>query len=448
MRRKKLLIVSAIFPPIQSSGIHRIVRITRYLVEMGVQVSVLTVDEKTLARSFKYDTGLLEKVPAGVKIYRVPAIQVLKKAIEWKSRGKRGKEGEVRRPSPVREPRKSKKGAAQAVKDFVTLNLQTPDNYAFWIRPAIRSGQEILRSEGIRNIFSSSPPGSSHVVCYHLKCRTGATWIADFRDPWAAKSWHNPEMTAYKRWRIRQYERKTVEMADTLVMNTPELLSAFRDHYGAEIEAKARVITNGYDPSDFIDLPEISPPATGQIVICHAGTFYRQRSPMYFLQGLGQAIADGQVPADRFKVRLIGGAGHFREEVERFLGEHNLQHCVEIIPPVPHRACLAECRAADVLLIVQPVTPVQVPAKIFEYIALGKPVLAISAEGATANLVLENKLGWWARYDSQSDIAARLGEIHRFFASGAAQGWQVNPAVREKYDGRKLSQQLYEHLIA
>ena len=72
----------------------------------------------------------------------------------------------------------------QKIQDKFPYNLNTPDNYAVWIYPAIAAGTKIIQEYGIRNIFSSSPPGSSHVVAYYLKKRTGADWIADFRDPW------------------------------------------------------------------------------------------------------------------------------------------------------------------------------------------------------------------------------------------------------------------------
>ena len=75
-------------------------------------------------------------------------------------------------------------------------------------------------------------------------------------------------------------------------------------------------------------------------------------------------------------------------------------------------------------------------------------MLAVSAEGATANLVLKNELGWWARFDSPEEVAARLGEIHDFFANGAAEKWSIAETVLQQFDGRRLSQQVYDYLIA
>ena len=253
-------------------------------------------------------------------------------------------------------------------------------------------------------------------------------------------------MTPFKRRKIQRFEHRTVRLADTLIMNTPELLADFENHYDDLIDEKAVAITNGFDPADFADLPGPDGKANGEIVICHTGTFYRQRSPMPFLNALRDAIKSGEL-SKRFRVRFIGGAGDFAAEVDHFLTENNLDDAVEIVPPIPHRECLRETMRADVLLIVQPVTPVQIPAKIFEYIATKKPILAVSAEGATANVVLENKLGWWARFDDTREITAKLVEIDRFFASNAKNCWPIDERVLERFNGKKLVEQLYDYLI-
>jgi hypothetical protein len=186
----------------------------RYLTEMGVRVTVLTADETTIPKRFKYDHDLLKKIPSEVRIHRVPAFEGVKRLFEWKSKVA-SKPAPVKAPaasavpaSPPKATGTSQKGVVQKLKDAITLNLHTPDNYAFWIWPAVRAGAKIIRAEGIDNILSSSPPGSAHVVAYHLQRRTGAHWVADFRDPWARKQWHNPQMTDFKRNMNERLERK------------------------------------------------------------------------------------------------------------------------------------------------------------------------------------------------------------------------------------------------
>lgn len=443
---KKILIVSAMFPPVASSGIHRVVRLVRYLTELGAEVSVLTIDEKTLPRTFSYDHAVMDKIPDTVKILRVPASQALKRLIELKNG--RDNKPQPKSARPVSEPAKSvsgkkRKSMVQSLKDAITLNLHSPDNYAFWIKPAIKAGVDFIRENGIETILSSSPPGSTHVIAHRLKAKTGVKWLADFRDPWSQKRWHNPEMTAFKKRAIRRYEKQTIASADKLIMNTPELLEDFRQRYGEIVKQKGEVITNGFDPADFLDLPGASKPQS-QISICHAGTFYRNRSPMSFLNGFARALKTGAISAGRFKIKFIGSVGAFKNEMSAFLDENDLHEAIEVIPPIQHHDCLIEMMKSDVLLIIQPVTTIQIPGKIFEYMATGKPILAISAEGATSNVVINNNLGWWADFDNEQHISEAFEHINKFFNEAGIDGWQVEPAILDKFNGKKLVEKIYE----
>jgi hypothetical protein len=62
-------------------------------------------------------------------------------------------------------------------------------------------------------------------------------------------------------------------------------------------------------------------------------------------------------------------------------------------PPMPYQACLQQMNEADALLVIQPDSPLQIPGKIYEYIATRRPLLLIGGEGATASLVQRHRLG-------------------------------------------------------
>jgi glycosyltransferase involved in cell wall biosynthesis len=62
---------------------------------------------------------------------------------------------------------------------------------------------------------------------------------------------------------------------------------------------------------------------------------------------------------------------------------------VRIEPPIAHDQYLKALSSSDVLLLIQPDTDLQVPSKLFEYMAIGKPVLALADSGATSDIVQE-----------------------------------------------------------
>ena len=452
MQKRSLLLITANFPPVSTSGVHRMIRIVRYLHEMDVNITVLTADETTLTKRFKYDEELLQKIPEGVLVVRVPAFQGLKRILAFKeklSSSNSRKSKTVPTNNSAKGGGKSKQGSSKSILrrllDNVTLNLHSPDNYAFWIVPAIRTGQKLIREHGIRNILSSSPPGSAHVVAYYLKRQTGVNWIADFRDPWARKEWHNPEMTAFKRRINVLYENRTLQTADKVVMNTQEMLDIYLQTEPA-LASRARVIPNGYDPADYESLPEPASRNGAPFLLLHTGTLYRGRSPVPFLEAWGKALSDGDISLTDMRVQFIGSVSHFAEDIERLSRRYGLQGSLDLIPSMPHRRCLMEMAHADALLLLQPGTRIQIPAKIYEYIAIRKPIFAISPPGVISRMVETYNLGWWADADDVDQIRRALIRMVRFFRSGR-EHWPVDPAVLDAFDGRRLVQQIGELLI-
>jgi glycosyltransferase involved in cell wall biosynthesis len=407
-----------------------------------VSLAVLTADERTLLDSFHYDSEMLDKIPASVEVLRVPAMRLLSRAA---ARTRRGRPPTTVPERAHRPGKPLRTGRWQALARVIRYNLNTPDEYASWIYPAIRAGARYISEHATRNILSTSPPGSAHVICLRLKRHAPVNWIADFRDPWAARQWIEPWAIGFKRSVIRHFERATIAAADHIVFSTGELAVEFRATFGETITPKIHVVTNGFDPEDFASTPETHRRANDEILLCHTGTFYRKRSPMPFLQALQQA-RDTSMAAARLRVRFIGGLGPFADEAADFLVQRRLERIAEIVPFIPHRACLLEMKRADVLLLIQPVTAIQVPAKSFEYMAARRPIFAISTQGATSQLVLDNHLGWWARAGNVDDICTRLIEIAGYFATSDRDPWPIDSSTLDRFNGERLVDEVYRLL--
>ncbi len=108
-------------------------------------------------------------------------------------------------------------------------------------------------------------------------------------------------------------------------------------------------------------------------------------------------------------------AGH--DEMLRALARrHGVEALVELLPPIPYRAALDEMLRADGLLVLQASNcNEQIPAKLYEYLRAGRPIVALTdPAGDTAGVVRDAGLDTIARLDSADDIAALL---ERFVAS-------------------------------
>ena len=105
-----------------------------------------------------------------------------------------------------------------------------------------------------------------------------------------------------------------------------------------------------------------------------------------------------------------------------------LRDVVEIVPRMPRRDSLAEMMAASALLLVQPGHPLSIPAKVYEYLATGRPILAIADEGETANLVRGSGAGIVVGGGDEDAMVRALGHL----VNGAS---GVRPAEPFWFDG-------------
>ncbi len=92
--------------------------------------------------------------------------------------------------------------------------------------------------------------------------------------------------------------------------------------------------------------------------------------------------------------------------------ELGLEDCVAIPGYVPHAEAMTLLGEADVLFCVQvgfedraKAVP-YVPAKLYEYLATGKPILAPVAEGDTKNVLIQSGLGILADPTNARDVPA------------------------------------------
>ena len=68
---------------------------------------------------------------------------------------------------------------------------------------------------------------------------------------------------------------------------------------------------------------------------------------------------------------------------------------------------------SHVLVVIQPDTTLQVPAKLYEYIGLRRPILALAEDGAVARVVRDGGFGLVAPPTNVGSIAEALTDLYR-----------------------------------
>jgi len=341
MADRKLLILTYHFPPSAASGAFRMLGFVQHLPRFGWQCVVVAPPELPWEPT---DKGLLGRVPPETAVYRIPYPthwfwKPLRKLFPW--------------------------GA--------------------WLPFAAVPFYQAIRDHRPDAVLTSGPPHCIHLLGRHLHRRTRLPWLADFRDPWVAG---DPSQTSRNvpGWEARA-ELSVMHEADAIVANTPRACDLLCHAY-PQFASKITSITNGYDPERFEANP-IRPLSGSAIEIIHTGEIYAGRSPGPLLEAvrrLETAVRSGR----ELRVRFIGKVGSVQEknEIDDKIRE-GLNAAVSVEDQVPYLESIRAVGQADVLLLLDsPGRRAGVPAKLYEYIGAGRPILALAEPDSDVAWVL------------------------------------------------------------
>jgi hypothetical protein len=284
--------------------------------------------------------------------------------------------------------------AATSLKDLALTHLfRVPDAQRAWHADAVKAGR---RGERPDLVYATGGPWTSLLVGRSLARHFDVPFVADFRDPWT----RNPFRADHEsvRRRSRRLERDVLYSAAHIVLNTAPLQQQFAADY-PEIADRFVTISNGFDPGDDDHVDHWPRPAdcreaSSPIELWHFGTVYGKRTPLALLTALDRLTRTGVLDRSALRIRFVGSWELERNDPASIIVERlEALGVVTREPTITHRECLARMHRADVLLVLQADSPLQIPGKLFECVATRRPVVLIGGEGATADLVRRHRLG-------------------------------------------------------
>lgn len=442
MGSRSLLIVASNFPPVHSAGVYRTLRLAKYLPDLGWSIQVLTLDEGTLPGGAKTDTKLLDQVAKEIAVHRARARFPLETFNRWTGRGavreKKDSAGDAQQTrQTANRNHQAPVGILQRMKDRITIPMMTPDRLVGWVRPASSLGISVARRQSFDLIYSSGPPWSNHLVARRIASKSKLPWVADFRDPWGGNAFR-PDRSG-DTWagrKHRQLERQVYDNAQLIIFNTQRALDDAVGRVGSGIADRSVVIPNGFDPEHFSELVGKHEAPAGcarkPLTMIHAGSFYGRRNIDSLLKVISRLKRNGAIDRDGFQLKLIGAV---RSREQQLVLDHGIEDIVSLLPAMPHSECLRLLAHADFLLLVQTDAPLCVPGKLYEYIALEKPVFTIASDGATADAVREGNMGPCVDPEDLYGIEAELMQsINHHEVDGRC---GVDSTFRERFDGRQ-----------
>jgi hypothetical protein len=423
---QKVLILTYYWPPAGGPGVQRWLYFVKYLREFGIEPIVFIPENPQYPI---IDQQLQQSIPEGVRVYRHKIWEPFRLAgILGKNKTRKMRSGILNRDNP---------SLADKILLWIRGNLFIPDARKFWVGSALKVLPAIIRKEGIKTLITTGPPHSVHLIGLKLREQENLRWMADFRDPWTTIGYHKAlRLTKWARRKHLKLEREVLNGADRIITTSETTKIEFEGLTKKPIS----VVTNGFD-----SIPAGRDQPKGPFTVAHIGSLLSGRNPLALWEGLEELLGEDEGFRKDFQLELIGLVS------EQTLGDIEscgLKPFMKLREYIPHKQAKEAQRSAQVLLLIEidaPETRGIIPAKLFEYMAASRPILAIGPTGWEAGKLVEHsKCGAFFRYSEKEKIKSQLLKWYLAYRKG---GLEIPAKGVEKYQRRALTEELAKILL-
>ncbi len=297
-----------------------------------------------------------------------------------------------------------------------------------WKKDLSRKLNEIHSNSSFDAIVSSYAPKEPHEIALKFKKENpGVKWIADMRD----EMYLNQNIHGKIKLELKKLEEEIAEVVDGIISVSAPIVEAFQQNYPSVQFFDE--IRNGFDFERYSFGKQS--PESGKIKIGYFGTFYGGRKPEQFFQALLKS--KDEFPEYTVEIHLVGTHKNFEIPTK-------LQKTVIMHPPLPYMEAIQFMHTMDANLLVEPISVRKgiFTGKIFDYLAVQKPILAIvDSTDVAADLIKEMDAGYVASFDDPSEQIDQLRLFFQDYANNIVRAGtdnQIN-ALHRKESVKKLS---------
>ena len=366
----KLLLITYYWPPSGGMAVQRWLKMSGHLVDMGVEVHVLTLDPKS-AHYPTVDSSLEFAVNPKVQVNHVRAFNpfVLAKKLLGSKVPQTGFSSEAHSSLWLK-----------AV-TFIRSHLFIPDPRKTWNRNAVNAAKKIIDEQGIEIVVTTSPPQSVHLIGLALQKARPIRWIADFRDPWTDIFYYQKlQHSVLSRFLDKRMELEVLRSANAVVAVTPGFRKLLSDKVSPKERKKFTVVTNGYD-GDEVEQRQTEKGALFRFM--YSGTLIES----YHVEAFFESILRLTDDFPSLEVQIAGAISKtYQQQLEQrypFLVFEGM---------MAHEAVLTAQKTANALLLVGPDGAKfngVVPGKLYEYLRTGVPIVYIGTEDSDVAQILQ-----------------------------------------------------------
>lgn len=342
-------------------GTQRVAKFVKYLPQFGWKPYVLTVKDVAY---YAKDPTLLENI-ATAKIFRTGSLDPQRLIYKFLFRKAKAESNDS-----------SLIGKKWQIVNKSISWILVPDSKLLWIPFVIFKAVNLIKTEKIDYLLTTSPPHSVHLAGLILSRIAGVSWTADFRDGWSGGNFQY-EPTKMHKWMNRLLEERVLKKADKVLGVSQRLVENLKNKVPGQKD-KFHVLTNGFDFEDISDIKDIPPNETFTITFC--GSISSTSPVGSFLESLSHLLKEFPDLRNDISVKFIGV--DLEGRIQTAIHKLDLGDVVKPLGYLCHRKALKEILRASLLLfpIASWASRDFVPGKTFEYLATGNPVLAIGPE--------------------------------------------------------------------
>lgn len=397
---KKVIIITYYWPPSGGSGVQRWLKFVKYLRQNNWEPIIF---KPVKAEYPELDSSLEKDVPKDIQVLESPIWEPyqLYKSFTGRDKNKKVQVGFLNEDK--------KPGKLEKIAVWLRGNIFIPDARKFWIKPGVKKLNSWLKENNVDAIVSTGPPHTTHLIAMKVATQNKIPWLADFRDPWTQIDFYDKLMLTKRADRKhKRLEKLVLKKANKVVTVSPSWAKDL-EQLGAE---NVEVITNGFDEDDFTHPPAFN---YDNFTITHLGSMNVDRNPFVLWEVLADICKDNIQFKKDLKIKFIGKTDY---SILRSLEELKLDEYLVNFKYLPHDKALEEASNSAILLLALNDTPnIQgiIPGKIFEYLALNRPILCTgTTTGDSAAILKETNCGevvGFRDYDSTKALILKWYEL-------------------------------------
>lgn len=352
--KRRVLIISPHFPPVNSADMHRVRQSLGYFRELGWEPVVITVDEQFI-ESYSVDPLLVHTFPSDIEIHKVKAFG-------------------------VKYTRKFGVGS---------LSMRS----YFQIR---RKGNELMRQRKFDLVYFSTTAFHVMALGPGWKKKWGVPYILDIQDPWRSdfyldkpKAERPPKF--FLSYNIDKFlEGHAVPQADGIISVSQGYCTVFQDRYTGMTADRFKVIPFGVSDKDFSVMEQFVQTAshvqlqddkTNLVYVGRGGHDMKFALEIIF-RGLAKGMAERPGLFSKVHLWFIGTsyapAGRGQKTIEPLAVEFGVGGMVtEVTNRIPYFETLYLLKKAELLVVPGSIDTSYTASKIYPYLVAEKPLLAV-----------------------------------------------------------------------